>query len=72
MDALIADTGTRPDIINVEINNARRWVDLDDVSVSLYDLGITEEELSVLTPATVDFMRDSEGRPKGISYQVTV
>lgn len=72
LDALItANSSECPDIISAEVSYGKRYVNMENASTSLYALGITEDELSVLTPATVDFMRDETAAPKGISWQVT-
>lgn len=72
LDAVLAaNTDDRPDIITAEVSYGKRYVKMDGATTSLYDLGITEEELSELTPAVVDFMRDENGAPMGVSWQVT-
>lgn len=72
LDALLGSgSKERPDIISAEVSYGKRYVNMKNASISLLDLGIAEEELSVLTPATVEFMRDDAGEPKGISWQVT-
>lgn len=72
LDAVLAsNTDERPDIISAEVSYGQRYVKMAGATTSLYDLGITEEELSQLTPATLDFMRDANGAPMGVSWQVT-
>lgn len=72
LDAVLAaNSSERPDIISAEVSYGQRYIQMDGATSSLYDLGITEEELSALTPAVVDFMRNAEGEPTGISWQVT-
>lgn len=72
LDAVLASsTSERPDIISAEVSYGQRYVKMDGATTSLYEIGIAEEELKDLTPATVDFMRNDEGAPMGVSWQVT-
>ena len=72
LDAVLAsNSDTRPDIISAEVSYGQRYVKMAGATTSLYEMGITEDELNVLTPATVDFMRNAEGAPMGVSWQVT-
>lgn len=72
LDAVLAsDSAEHPDIISAEVSYGKRYISTVNATTSLYNIGIDEEELSVLTPAVIDFMRDENGEPMGVSWQVT-
>ncbi|MCD8148258.1 MAG: ABC transporter substrate-binding protein [Clostridiales bacterium] len=56
------------DIFLVEADYALKYVDTD-YTMSVYDLGLTEDELSEQYQYTQDVMTDSDGVLKGVSWQ---
>lgn len=59
-----------PDVFALEADYAKYWVN-SDYTADLHDIGFTDEELAQAVPAVIDFARNPDGVPKGVSWQCT-